>query len=307
MGTAAFACPSLAALCSSPGVHVLAVVTQPDRPKGRDRLVQPSAVKQLAMDKGLPVLQPERARQPEFVAELARRCPDLIVVVAYGQLLPATVLELPRLGCVNVHASLLPRYRGAAPIQWALLNGESETGVTIMQMDAGLDTGPILAQRATPIRPEDTAETLHDRLAQMGAELLVETLPGLVSGTVQPRPQPAEGVSYAPKIQKDDGRIDWQLPARLIANRLRAFTPWPGAFTPLPARPQPRRLLLWQAQVVPQCGPPGAILQADKAGLVVACGQDALRIVTLQLEGGRRMTAQEFLAGHTLRPGDKLG
>jgi len=326
MGTAEIACPSLAALCASPGVSVVAVVTQPDRPKGRDLKVQPSAVKQLAVEKGMLVLQPERARQAGFARQLAALRPDLIAVMAFGQILPPAILDLPRFGCVNVHTSLLPKHRGAAPIQWALLNGDSETGVTIMQMDAGLDTGPILAQRATRIRPEDNAQTLYDRLAQMGAELLVETIPGLVSGTMKPRPQPAGGASHAPKIKKEDGRVDWRLPAQVIWNRLRAFTPWPGAFThrfvvppsggggsrgdspPDGGTPNPAHLLkIWQAEVVPQGGTPGEVLRADKAGLVVACGQDALRILELQHAGGRRLTAQEFLAGHALQAGDKLG
>jgi len=325
MGTAEIACPSLAALCASPGVSVVAVVTQPDRPKGRDLKVQPCAVKQLAASKGLPVLQPERARQPEFVAGLASLRPDLIVVMAYGQILPPAILDLPPLGCVNVHTSLLPKYRGAAPIQWAVANGDTETGVTIMQMDAGMDTGGILTQRGTPIRPDDNAQTLHDRLAQLGAEQLVETIPGLVSKQIQPRPQPPEGVSHARKITKEDGRIDWRLPARAIWNRLRAFTPWPGAFThwfvvppsgggkPCGAAPPEggttNRLLLlkiWEAEVVAQQGSVGQIVVVDKSGIVVGCGQDALRLLTVQREGGRRMSAAEFLAGHPLKSGQEF-
>jgi len=303
MGTAEIACPSLAALCASPGVSVVAVVTQPDRPKGRDLKVQPCAVKQLAVGKGLLVLQPERARHPEFVAELARLRPDLIAVMAYGQILPQAILDLPPLGCVNVHTSLLPKYRGAAPIQWAIANGDNETGVTLLQMDAGMDTGGILAQRATPIRDADNAQTLHDRLAQLGAELLVETIPGLVAKTIVARPQPAEGVSHAPKIKKEDGRIDWQLPARTLWNRLRAFTPWPGAFTHLPAETRPLLLKIWEAEVESQQGPVSQVLAADKTGIVVSCGTDALRLLTVQREGGRRMSAAEYLAGHPLKPG----
>ena len=306
MGTAEIACPSLAALLTSPNVSVVAVVTQPDRPKGRDLKVQPCAVKQFAMAKSLPVLQPERARQPEFLAELAALQPDLIVVMAYGQILPQAMLELPPLGCLNIHTSLLPKYRGAAPIQWAIAHGETETGVTLMQMDAGMDTGGILAQRTTPIHAADNAQTLHDRLAHLGAELLSETLPGLVSKAVTPRPQPSEGVSHAPKIKKEDGRIDWQLPAQTIWNRLRAFTPWPGVFTFLPVQPQAQLLKIWVAEVVRQQGPPGQVLAADKSGIVAGCGQDALRITVLQREGGRRMSAAEFLAGHPLNPGQSL-
>ena len=306
MGTAELACASLTALTQSPAFKVLAVVTQPDRPKGRDLKLQPSPVKESALRLGLPVLQPERARNENFVQDLRKLQPDLIVVAAYGQILPPAILELPRLGCLNVHTSLLPKYRGASPIQSALLNDESETGVTIMKMDAGLDTGDILAQQPTPITPGDDAQTLHDRLANIGAELLVRTLPEYAAGKIEPRPQPAEGVSYAPKITKQDGRLDWTQPARSLWNRIRAFTPWPGAFTYLPAQPKPHLLKIWQAEVIEQSGQPGEIMQAEKSGIVVACGRGALRILKLQLEGGRRLTAQEFLAGHELKPGQRL-
>ena len=218
-----------------------------------------------------------------------------------------SILDLPRFGCLNVHTSLLPRYRGAAPIQWAILNGDAETGVTIMKMDAGLDTGDILTQATTPIHPEDNSETLHDRLARMGAELLVRTMPDYVAGKLPPRPQPAEGASYAPKIKKQDGRIDWNQPARAIWNRVRGLVPWPGAFSYLPGQPQPHLLKIWQAEVVERSGQPGEVLQADKAGIVVGCGREALRILILQREGGRRLPAQEFLAGHPLHPGQRLG
>jgi len=285
---------------------VVAVVTQPDRPRGRELKLQPSPVKQLAGQAGRPVLQPEKARDESFVAELRRWQPELIAVAAFGQILPKSILELPRFGCVNVHTSLLPKYRGAAPIQWAILNDEDETGVTIMKMDAGLDTGDILTQRATPIRPDDNAAALHDRLAQIGAELLGQTIPDYVAGKIAPRPQQSELATHAPKIRKADGRIDWRLPARAIWNRVRAFTPWPGAFTPSPAPPPPQFLKIWQSEVVSQQGPPGEILSADKAGIVIGCGQDALRILTLQREGGRRMPAPEFLAGHALKPGQRF-
>jgi methionyl-tRNA formyltransferase len=249
-------------------------------------------------------------------------------VAAYGHILPKDILDLPRFGCVNVHTSLLPKYRGAAPIQWAILNGETETGVTIMKMDAGMDTGAILAQAATPISPEDNSQTLHDRLARMGADLLVATLRDSATGRIQPRAQPAEGVSYAPKIKKQDGQIHWEQPAASIWNRVRAMIPWPGAFTFLQGEPQAHLLKIWQAEVtspreILSCAPcgggqrvisrgegtgaPGEVLRADKAGVVVACGSDALRILGLQREGGRRMSAQEFLAGHLLTPGQKLG
>jgi methionyl-tRNA formyltransferase len=307
MGTAELACASLEALTRQPDFAVLAVVTQPDRPSGRELKPQPSPVKQLARRKNLPVLQPERARNESFIQELRALAPELMVVAAYGQILPQAILDLPRHGCLNVHTSLLPKYRGAAPIQWAILEGESQTGVTIMKMDAGLDTGGILTQQATPVQPEDDSQKLHDRLAQLGATLLVPTIRDFVAAKISPHPQPAEGASYAHKITREDGRLDWTQPAPALWNRIRAFMPWPGAFTHLPAEPRPLLLKVWEAQVAERSGAPGEILGADKTGIVVACGRQSLRITNLQREGGRRMTAQEFLAGHSLRTGDKLG
>jgi methionyl-tRNA formyltransferase len=307
MGTAELSCNSLRTLINSPEFQVVAVVTQPDRPKGRELKLNPSPVKELALQANLRVLQPERAREEAFFGSLRDLRPDLVAVAAYGQILPERILDLPRFGCLNVHTSLLPKYRGAAPIQWAILNGDAETGVTIMKMDAGLDTGTILTQATTPIHPEDTSETLHDRLAALGAELLVGTIPDYVAGKLASRPQPVEGSSYAPKIKKQDGHVDWNQPARVIWNRVRGLVPWPGAFTHLPAQPQPHLLKIWQAEPIEPAGPPGEILQADKAGVVVGCGRDALRILILQREGGRRLTAQEFLAGHPLLPGQRLG
>jgi methionyl-tRNA formyltransferase len=307
MGTAELSCDSLRALIASPHSQVIAVVTQPDRPKGRDLKLQPSPVKALALQAGLLVLQPERARDEAFLGTLRDLQPDLIAVAAYGQILPQSILDLPRYGCLNVHTSLLPRYRGAAPIQWAILNGEAETGVTIMKMNAGLDIGDILTQATTPISPKDNSETLHDRLARMGAELLVWTIPDYVAGKLNPRPQTFEGATFAPKIKKQDGHIDWNQPALTLWNRVRGLMPWPGAFSYLPGQPQPHLLKIWQAEVVEGAGPPGEVLQADKAGIVVGCGHKALRILILQREGGRRLPAQDFLAGHPLRPGQKLG
>jgi methionyl-tRNA formyltransferase len=231
----------------------------------------------------------------------------VIVVVAYGQILPPAVLDLPKFGCVNVHASLLPKYRGAAPIQWAILNNEPQTGVTIMKMAAGLDTGDVLSQRATPIGPDDTAAMLHDRMAALGAELLAATLPSYVAGGITPRPQEAAAATYARKIIKADGHLDWTRSALELRNRIRAFTPWPGAFVHWSARGQPRLLKIWRACIEHRQGRAGEVLQADKTGLVVACGTDALRIEQLQLEGGRAMTAAEFLAGHEIKPGDSIG
>jgi methionyl-tRNA formyltransferase len=309
MGTAELACASLNALVEEPDFGIAAVVTQPDRPKGRALKLQPSPVKEAALRAGLPVLQPERARDVAFLAELRRLAPDYIVVAAYGQLLPKAMLDLPPGGCINVHASLLPKYRGAAPIQWAILNGESETGVTIMQIAEKLDAGDILTQRATPIVAEDTAATLHDRLARMGADLLVQTLKGCIQNTVSARPQVEAEVVYARKITKEDGRLNWAQPARALWNRVRAFVPWPGAYTTMPGGMKTRTVKIWQTSVLEQDGgTSGLVLQADKNGITVACAAgSALRIHELQLEGGRRLTAAEFLAGHPLQPGDRFG
>ena len=307
MGTSPLSRACLQAILEQPGLRVAAVVTQPDRAKGRSLSVQPSPAKELAILRNLPVLQPEKARDEHFIAGLEKLAPDLILVAAYGHILPPAILQLPRFGCLNVHMSLLPKYRGAAPIQWALLNGDAVTGVTIMKMDAGMDTGDILAQTSTPILPADDAQTLHDRLACLGAELLVGTIPEYVAGRIQPRPQPADGVSHAPKIKKEDGRIDWSQSARAIGNRVRAFTPWPGAFTFFSAEPRKLLLKLWKVEVAEGSGDPGTVVASGKRGVLVACGQAALRILELQIEGGRRMSAQEFLAGHSFQPGQRLG
>jgi len=306
MGTAELSCASLEKISSDKNFSVLAVVTQPDKPKGRDLKLTPSSVKILAEKLNLPVLQPLKARDEKFIAELRELKPDLIVVVAYGQILPQTILDLPHFGCLNVHTSLLPKYRGAAPIQWAIADGEPETGVTIMKMDAGLDTGAILSTRRTPILATDDSQVLHDRLAQLGAELLAEIIPNYVAGKITPQPQPAEGSTYAAKIKKEDGRIDWNLPAKQIWNRLRAFTPWPGAFTFLKSEPKPQLLKIWRVEVVEQTGIAGTILAVDKTGIVVGCGTNALRILELQREGGRRMSAADFLVGFALHVGDKF-
>ena len=306
MGTAELSCASLQALVRVENFSVLAVVTQPDKPKGRELKLTASPVRILAEKLNLPVLQPPKARDEKFYDELREQKPDLMVIVAYGQILPPPILDLPPLGCLNVHTSLLPKYRGAAPIQWAIANGESETGVTLMKMDAGLDTGPILSMRRTPILPADDSQTLHDRLAQLGAELLVQTIPDYVAGKISPQPQPAEGSSYAAKIKKEDGRIDWTKPASEIWNRLRAFTPWPGAYTFLSVEPKPLLLKIWKVEVLEHTGRPGEILSADKTGIVVGCGQNLLRILELQREGGKRLTAEQFLAGFPLRTGGKF-
>lgn len=298
-GTAELACASLEALVRDPQFQVVAVVTQPDKPRGRDLQVQPSAVKIAALQHNIPVLQPKKARDPAFIEQIQKLNAHLAVVVAYGQILPQALLDAPRHGCINVHTSLLPKYRGAAPIQWALLSGDAETGVTIMKMDAGLDTGPILTQQRTPIERTDTGETLHDRLAAMGASLLVKTIPRLISGEIQPVPQP-EGASYARKIEKADGRVDWTEPAELIERKIRTFTPWPGAFCTFEIAGKPRLIKIWRAEVAESSGIPGNVLRQDSTSLVVACGDRALQLTELQPEGRRRMSIGDFLAGHSV-------
>ncbi|MFO1476465.1 MAG: methionyl-tRNA formyltransferase [Verrucomicrobiota bacterium] len=301
MGTPDLAGTCLRALLRAPNLTVAGVVTQPDQPKGRGLKLQPSPVKTIALEAGLPVLQPERARTPGFLENLRDWKPGLIAVAAFGQILPPEILDLPPHGCLNVHTSLLPKYRGAAPIQYAILNGDPETGVTIMKMDPGLDTGPILSAESTPIRPEDNAASLHDRLAEIGGALLVRTIPEFVAGRIQPCPQPSEGVSHARKIRKEDGRIDWHRPAVAIWNQVRALTPWPGAFTYFPATPHPLLLKFWEARPEQAAGEPGRILESGRNGLRVGCGEGSLRILSLQREGGRRMSAADFLAGHPLQ------
>jgi methionyl-tRNA formyltransferase len=303
MGTAELSCASLEKLSGDATYKLFAVVTQPDKPKGRDLKLTPSPVKVLAEKLNLPVLQPLKARDESFISQLRELQPDLIVVIAYGQILPQSILDLAPHGCLNVHTSILPKYRGAAPIQWAIADGEPETGVTVMRMDAGLDTGPILTTRRTPILPTDDSQSLHDRLAQLGAELLTETIPAYVAGNIQPQPQPATESSYAAKIKKEDGQIDWQRSAAENWNRLRAFTPWPGAFTFLKTETKPHLLKIYRAEVVELSGLPGTVLSADKTGLVVACGKAALRILELQREGGKRLTTEQFLAGFPLPAG----
>ncbi|HTV41834.1 MAG TPA: methionyl-tRNA formyltransferase [Candidatus Sulfotelmatobacter sp.] len=305
MGTAELSYASLERLAADPRFNIAAVVTQPDKPRGRELHLQQPPVKVLAQQLGLPVLQPPRARDEAFISELRAIMPELIVVAAYGHILPQAILDLPRYGCLNVHTSLLPRYRGAAPIQWAIAEGETQTGATIMKMDAGMDTGPILAQMPTPILPEDDSASLHNRLAKLGAELLLKTIPDYVSGRLQPGPQP-EGATYAPKIKKEDGHINWNLAAQSIFNRMRAFKPWPGAFTFLKHDSKSLLLKIWQADVVDNKGPAGQILSAGENGIVIGCGDRALRVTELQLEGGRRMRAREFLTGHSLKVGESL-
>lgn len=307
MGTPPLAATVLEFLLADSSLHVIGAATQPDQPRGRDLKLQPSAVKELARARNLPVLQPERARDDQFMEQVQAVAPDLIVVAAYGQILPQALLDVPRFGCLNVHTSLLPKYRGAAPIQWAILDGEAETGVTIMKMDAGLDTGAIVSLERTPIHTGDTAQTLHDRLARIGGALLVRTVPGYVTGEIVPRPQPAGGACYARKIVKGDGRLDWAQPAGVLWNRLRGLTPWPGTFTHLQREGTSILLKILQAEPIPApAGTPGEILAADREGVIIRCGEGALRVLELQREGGKKLLAAAFLAGFPLRPGEKL-
>jgi methionyl-tRNA formyltransferase len=279
---------------------VVAVVTQPDRPRGRGQHVTPSAVKAEAERAALPILQPPRLKGTDFGQRLQAMQLDVAVVAAYGRILPGDVLSAPRLGCVNVHASLLPRWRGAAPIQWAIAAGDAETGVCLMQMEAGLDTGPVLAVRRTPILPEDTAETLQQRLSELGGVLVREELPRVLAGALTPRPQPADGVTLARLVEKEDGRLDWTRPAVELERRVRGFVPWPGAWTQIGSH----LLKVWRVEVVPGVGPPGTVLSTQGV-LDVATGEGALRLLELQPEGRRRMTAAEFLSGHRLRQGER--
>ena len=304
-GTPEIARGPLAALAKSNFAKVIAVVSQPDRPSGRDLKLLPTPVKALAMELGIPVLQPERARNPEFLEQLRALKPDVVVVMAYGQILPKALLEIPPHGCVNIHTSILPKYRGAAPIQWAILNGDAETGVTLMKMDEGMDTGPIIAIERTPIADSDNAQTVHDRLGELGARLLVEKLPAYLDGSLKPTPQP-EGATHARKITKEDGRLDWKEPARALWNRVRGLTPWPGTYTTVQGEPKPYLLKIWKADVVEGAGEPGQVLAAGKDGIVVGTGQGALRLLEVQREGGKRLAVRDFLAGTQLMVGQVL-
>jgi len=312
MGSADLAIPGFTALLNQPDFEIAALVTQPDRARGRDLKVEFSPIKKVATEAGIPVLQPLKSRDPKFLEELSAFDPALLVVIAFGQILPQTVLDLPQFGSLNVHTSLLPKYRGAAPIQWAVYNGEAETGVTLMQMDAGLDTGPIVAMEKTPILPSDNGQTLHDRLGQMGAALLLKSVPDYCAGKIQPHPQPAEGSTYASKINKEHGRVDWSRGAEQIWNQIRAFNPWPGTFTSAEINGAQALLKIWAAEVLEQDpgnsgARSGSVVSASKAGIDVVCGFRLLRILTVQKEGGKRLSAEQFLTGNKLALGTVLG
>lgn len=277
--------------------RVLSVYTQPDRPAGRGRHLNASAVKQFALERELPVEQPLTLKDPDALSRLASWSADVMVVVAYGLLLPKAALEIPKRGCINVHASLLPRWRGAAPIQRAILAGDSQTGVTIMQMDVGLDTGDMLLTRTTPIHPADTSQSLHDRLSVLGAQALVETLDILDS--LIPQPQPSEGVTYAQKLRKEEALIDWRLPAVEIDRAIRGFNPWPVAET----RWAGQQLRIWEAEPLAQTHDrrPGEVLRASNEGIEVAAGEGIVRVKRVQLSGRKAVSAAEFARAHAVQ------
>lgn len=302
LGTPEFAVPSLEALWRE--YEVAAVFTQPDRPKGRGNQVAESPVKTEASVLGLPIHQPERIRRPESVELLRSLGADLMVVVGYGQIIPQTIIDLPKYGILNVHASLLPKYRGAAPIQWAIANGETETGVTIMQIDAGLDTGDMLLKASIGIRPDETAPELAARLAPLGAELLLQSIQQIAGGTVRREKQNDSEATYAPILKKEDGLIDWSRPAKEIYNRLRGFTPWPGAYTTF----RGQQLLITQARPGGRSGVATGALHPEKRRLFAGCGENTvLELLEVQPGGKKRMTSQAFLNGYKVAEGEKLG
>ena len=315
MGTPDFASSVLQALIDA-GENVAAAVSQPDKPVGRKAELRPTPVRQTAEAAGIPVLQPKKLKDPEFEAQLRNLDPDVIVVAAYGQIIPPYILELPRYGCLNVHASLLPKYRGAAPIQWSILDGEPETGVCIMQMDEGLDTGDVLASAVVPVGREETGGSLFDKLAGAGAALLLETLPRVEAGSLTPVKQPEESPTpYARMIRKEDGQIDWTAEAAAIERQVRALDPWPAAYTRLDGK----MLKIWKTHLpaevgtnsgecdTMETGQPGMVRASGAEGIDVYTGAGILRITEQQLEGKKRMAAADFLRGHPLAAGTVFG
>jgi methionyl-tRNA formyltransferase len=296
-GTPEFARVALDAILAA-GFDVPLVLTQPDRPAGRGMRLQESPVKQLAASRGIPVAQPERLKDPATHAPLLAAAPDVLVVAAYGLILPQAVLDIPRHGCLNIHGSLLPRWRGAAPIQRAIEAGDAESGITIMRMEAGLDTGPMLLRESVPIAAAETAATLHDKLAALGGRLVVEALRRLPELT--PRVQPEDGVTYARKIEKAESALDWRLPAAELERRVRAFDPFPGTAATL----RDTAVKIWAARTVAESGAPGAVLAAGPDGIVVGCGEGALRLTELQKPGGKRLPAADFLRGFPIAAGE---
>jgi methionyl-tRNA formyltransferase len=325
-GTPAFALPTLRQLLAQPDFTIAGVVTQPDRPRGRGKEVSSSPVKEAAVGAGISVYQPQKIRAEESYEYFRAAAPDVVVIIAYGQIIPARLIAIPRLGWINLHGSILPKFRGAAPIHWAIASGETRTGLTTMRIDAGLDTGPTLLKHETEIAPHETAPQLYARLAEAGAPLMLQTLRGLASGKITPTPQDNSQATLAPPLKKEDGKIDWQLPAQRIYNRIRGFQPWPGAFTTFRGKqcaiwgePAPAQSFVVAAPIGAGLRPaPTTATQADRetpgsisinAGEVEAtCGEEsALRLEFVQLEGRKRITAREFANGARLVPGERLG
>ena len=303
MGTPDFSVPALEALVKG-GHQVIAAVTQPDKPKGRGKAVLMTPVKEKALEMGIPVYQPVKVREPEFVKTLADLAPDVIVVVAFGQILPKSILEIPRYGCVNIHVSLLPKYRGAAPIQWAVIDGEKETGVTTMFMNEGLDTGDMLEKEVVPLDPKETGGSLHDKLSAVGGRLILSTLKGLEDGTLKGTPQTDEGSCYAKMLKKSLGDIDWTMDGAAIERLIRGLNPWPSAYTSLHGK----TLKIWDADVTDrEYGvEPGTVAEVSKDQLIIQTGKGSLSVRSLQLEGKKRMDIQDFLRGYSLEKGTVL-
>ena len=304
MGTPDFSVGTLEALIRA-GHQVVLAVTQPDKPKGRGGKMQFPPVKETALEYGIPVFQPRKVREPENIEELRKYQADVIVVVAFGQILPREILELTPYGCINVHASLLPSYRGAAPIQWAVINGETVSGVTTMQMDEGLDTGDMLLKIEVPLEPEETGGSLHDKLAAAGASLCVRTLKALEEGTVTPKKQGESPTAYASMLKKEMGEIRWEEPAISIERLIRGLNPWPSAYTGW----QDKTMKIWEAEVLEEDSgqEPGTVVRVDKDGFLVQTGKGLLKVTALQIPGKKRMEADAFLRGYSMEPGEKLG
>lgn len=302
MGTPEFAVPSLRALADASAFEVVGVVTQPDRPVGRGQVLAASPVKKLAEERGIPVFQPAKMKVPETAERLAGFGADVAVVAAYGRILPPNLLAIPRHGCINVHASLLPRWRGAAPIAYSIWKGDSETGVGIMRMEEGLDTGPVFASSSLPIADDDTTASLTVKLAELGAQTLLRTLPDVLAGTLAAKPQGADGITHSPPLKKSDGVLDLREPAVALWRQVRAMTPWPGARLTLGDQP----VAVGRVRVVDASGEAGTVIRADKHGVVVACGQNALALEEVQLPGKRMMPASAWVAGRGISEGARF-
>ena len=303
MGTPDFSVPALEALAEG-GHQVIAAVTQPDKPKGRGKAVLMTPVKEKALELGIPVYQPAKVREPEFVELLREMAPDAIVVEDFGQILPKAILEIPKYGCINIHASLLPKYRGAAPIQWAVIDGEKETGVTTMFMNEGLDTGDMLEKAAVPLDEKETGGSLHDKLSALGGNLILSTLKGLEAGTLKGTPQTDEGTCYAKMLKKSLGDIDWTMDAAAIERLIRGLNPWPSAYTSLHGK----TLKIWDADVLDReyGEAPGTVAETSKNALIIQTGKGSLSVRSLQLEGKKRMDIQDFLRGYSVEKGTVL-